>query len=89
MALYWIYIVSLQKIIDEKKVHEAEFYNKLFRTDNMLNKQLKMSEDGKCDTASPTVSSLTSAYCCMIFAHFKMELNIVRHIEHCATFSSV
>jgi len=37
----------MQKIIDERSVREKAFYDNLFRSDNMLNTQLKRSEDGK------------------------------------------
>jgi len=38
---------TTQKIIDERREREKAFYENLFRSDNMLNTQLKMSEDGE------------------------------------------
>lgn len=49
---WWPFIdmttVVSQKIIDERRVREKAFYENLFRSDNMLNTQLKRSEDGEC-----------------------------------------
>lgn len=36
----------LQALVEEKQKRERDFYNKLFRSDNSLNKQLKTSEEG-------------------------------------------
>lgn len=42
-----IVLICEQRILEERKHHDDEFYNTYFQSDNMLSKQLKQSEGGK------------------------------------------